>query len=482
MHTIAIIGGGFSGTMSAVNLARFSETPLRICLINKGFPVGRGVAYSTQRPEHVLNVAARNMSALADHPSHFIDWLRTRSEYANAEESALRETFIPRKVYGDYLRSLLLMHARPLGKGAAATIDNIDAEAVDIEPQVDGVSITLSTGETIEADKVLLATGNQAPTDLSSDHQPLEHARYCATPWQDWESRLPDRNETVLLLGTGLSMVDALLTLLALRWEGQIVAVSRHGLLPLSHFRGIEYREFPPSDPSSMGLAELKQLMEEHCSRLSEWGVNGAIVVDRLRPYTQRVWQSFSLDEKREFCSRYSARWSVVRHRIAQQVHEQMSETLLSGRLKVVKGRVRGVESAGSKVRVILDEGPDQAKSLEAGLVINCTGPQTSFSQAKTPLFRNLLARGLVQVDEMDMGLKVDEDFAVLDQEGNRSGRLFAIGPLLRGTLWETVAVPELRGQALRVAQTMLDEYASEEQKRDNWPTEAAYEVLEYCI
>src|SRR5262249_25507730 len=156
------------------------------------------------------------------------------SEYANVEESALRETFIPRKVYGDYLRSLLMMHSRPLGKGAAATIDNIDAEAVDIELHDAGVTITLSTGDKLAPDKLLLATGNQAPTYLSNDYQPLEHSRYCATPWQDWESRLPDRNETVLLLGTGLSMVDALLTLLALRWEGQIVAVSRHGLLPLS--------------------------------------------------------------------------------------------------------------------------------------------------------------------------------------------------------------------------------------------------------
>ena len=32
-----------------------------------------------------------------------------------------------------------------------------------------------------------------------------------------------------------------------------------------------------------------------------------------------------------------------------------------------------------------------------------------------------------------------------------------ALGPLLRGTLWETIAVPELRGQARVVAETILE-------------------------
>jgi uncharacterized NAD(P)/FAD-binding protein YdhS len=103
---VAIIGGGFSGTLTAINLARLSTAPLRISLINCAYPAGRGIAYSTRRAEHLLNVAARNMSALPEYPSHFVDWLLTRTEYANIPEAELRETFMPRRVYGDYLRSL----------------------------------------------------------------------------------------------------------------------------------------------------------------------------------------------------------------------------------------------------------------------------------------------------------------------------------------------------------------------------------------
>src|SRR6187399_3241563 len=123
MHTIAIIGGGFCGSIAAVNLMRLSEGPLRVALINRGSPVGRGVAYGTRRPEHLLNVAARNMSALADHPNHFLEWLRTRSEYSETPEAVLRETFIPRRVYGDYLRGLLQWHASPIRESAETSIE-----------------------------------------------------------------------------------------------------------------------------------------------------------------------------------------------------------------------------------------------------------------------------------------------------------------------------------------------------------------------
>ena len=133
MKTVAIIGGGFSGTLTAVNLARLAKDPLRIVVVNHGPPLGRGVAYSTKRPEHLLNVAARNMSAFPDQPNHFVDWLGTRSEYADVPEAVLREQFMPRKIYGDYVQSLLFWY----GKGAVnpkARIEAIHGETLDIVP------------------------------------------------------------------------------------------------------------------------------------------------------------------------------------------------------------------------------------------------------------------------------------------------------------------------------------------------------------
>ena len=112
---IAIVGGGFSGVMTAVNLARLSTRPLELTVINCRRPTGRGVAYGTRRPEHLLNVAARNMSAFRDEPDHFLRWLRTRSEFDTMPEIELRERFIPRMVYGDYLRSIMHHHLQSAG-------------------------------------------------------------------------------------------------------------------------------------------------------------------------------------------------------------------------------------------------------------------------------------------------------------------------------------------------------------------------------
>ena len=114
MTTIAIVGGGFSGTMAAVNLARLSDHPVRVVVINSKRPLGRGTAYGTTRVEHLLNVAARNMSALPDMPSHFVDWLRSRNDFRSMPVAELREMFAPRRVYGDYVRGLLETCLHPI--------------------------------------------------------------------------------------------------------------------------------------------------------------------------------------------------------------------------------------------------------------------------------------------------------------------------------------------------------------------------------
>lgn len=440
---VAIIGGGYSGVMTAVNLARLGLRPPHITIVNDHRPAGRGVAYGTRRAEHLLNVAARNMSAFPDQPDHLVNWLRTRSEYDLTPEHELRERFIPRMIYGDYLRSLM-HHDLP---DVAIT----NGEAVDIEPR--GL-IQLADGRRIEAQRIVLATGNEAPADLPGAEALQHHPAWAGNPWLPWHERLPPATGTIVLLGTGLTTVDAIITLRALGWLGRIHAVSRHGWLPHAHFRGIEYPDFPPAgvDLAELGLQKLIALMEQHCARLRELGANPAIIVDKMRPHTQRIWQRFSLEERLTFAREHAARWNVLRHRIAPEIHAQVSSAQLTGQLQVHAANIERVEAAGDRVRVLLDGG----KQLEGDLVLNATGPQTRFSATRSTLLRNLLRRGLIASDDMDMGARIDGDHTVIDRSGNRSALLLALGPLLRGTYWETIAVPELRGQARRVAETLL--------------------------
>ena len=458
MKTVAIIGGGFTGTMTAVNLSRLSNQPLRVVIVNAKRALARGTAYGTRRTEHLLNVAARNMSALPDRPTHFVDWLRSRYEYSETPDEELREMFAPRRVYGDYLRSLLASCMTPIDSRCQVQIDTVNDEAVDVVAGDDGgVNVVVSSGDSFDADRVVLATGNQPPGSFPSASPLRYDPRYRSDPWDEWLSRLPPPGGTVVLLGTGLTMVDIVLTLADIGWEGKIVAVSRNGRLPKSHFRGIAYEDFVSDDADSLGLAGLRQLVQRHCERLKQMSQNPAIAIDTLRPHTQRLWRSLSKEDKQDFLRHDVAEWNVTRHRIAASIHSRMTDALDAGRLQVIAGTIEKLIPGEQQIDVVLHDADGNQFTQAGDLIINCTGPQLHFSKTGLPLFASLLRKGLVVTDELDMGIRVDEDFAAIEKDGQPSNTLFAIGPLLRGSLWETTAVPELRGQAMRVAEILLE-------------------------
>ncbi|MDR3404287.1 MAG: FAD/NAD(P)-binding protein [Chthoniobacter sp.] len=466
---VAIIGGGFSGVMTAVNLARLGRRPLHITIINGQRPLGRGVAYATRRAEHLLNVAARNMSAFPNQPDHFWQWLRTRSEYDAVPTQELRERFIPRMIYGDYLRSIMQHHLQAADGLTPVTAEFIDDEATDIEP--DGV-IHLADGGRTKANRIVLACGNEAPAELPGAETLSGHPAWIGNPWRAWDQKLPAHGGSIVLLGAGLTTVDAILTLRALGWQGVIHAISRHGWLPHAHFRGIEYPDFPPPgvDLAELGLEKLIALLELHCARLRDLGANPAIIVDKMRPHTQRIWQGLSLEERTLFVRAWAARWNVLRHRIAPEIHAQIASAELTGQLQVHAAGILRVAAAENRVRVFLSNG----NAIDGDLVINATGPQSRFSATRSALLQNLLRRGLITCDDLDMGVRVDADHTVIEREGGRSRLLLALGPLLRGTLWESIAVPELRSQARHVAETLLDQPVT--------PATEAAVMMEYMI
>ncbi|MGO4443594.1 FAD/NAD(P)-binding protein [Mycobacterium sp. 2YAF39] len=460
---IVVIGGGFSGAMSAVNLARLSEEPLHITVINDEPSIGRGVAYRLRRPEYLLNVAARNMSAFPQEPDHFLQWLRTRSEFESATEVELRERFAPRQIYGDYLRSIVQHHLQSPSEITPVSSEFVIGKAVDVEPRGAGCVVHLADGSTVNADRVVLATGNEPPAPLPGAEDLVDHPAWVGNPWQKWEQRLPHYDKSVVILGTGLTAVDAILTMRAKGWLGSIHAVSRHGWFPHSHFRGIRYPDFPPPgvDVAALGLDELLLLIEEHCAILHERNANPAIIVDKLRSDTQRIWSGFSSEERLRFAKKHAARWNVFRHRIAPDIFSQITSAQLTGQLRVHADSIQKLRASGDQIVVDLADGA----SLEGDLVLNATGPSTKFTATQSVLLQNLLRRGEIAPDDTDMGIHVDFDHTVLTGTGDRSPWLLALGPMLRGTYWETIAVPELRVQARHVAETLLGSTHTEEQE-----------------
>ena len=207
---LAVIGGGASGTLQALHLKRAGAD---VTLIERGATAGRGVAYGTTRPEHLLNVPARRMSAWADDPGHFSRW------YADVA-GATEEDYAPRMVYGDYLT----------GQLAAEGIEAVRGEAADL---ADG-AVLLAGGGRIAADAVVLAPGNFPPATPRGIDTAALGGIWVDDPWTGGLDGLGPK-DVVFLLGTGLTMVDVALTLTATGFRGRMVALSRRGLAPRVH-------------------------------------------------------------------------------------------------------------------------------------------------------------------------------------------------------------------------------------------------------
>ncbi len=168
-------------------------------------------------------------------------------------------------------------------------IETMAGEAVDVVPTADGARVVLSNGQSLEVNKVVLATGNSAPSSLSVKGFDAAHPRYFQNPWADWESKLVDRTENVILIGTGLTAVDAFLSLKDLNWRGKIFAISRNGLLPLSHFKGMEYADWLDPKAGKITLTQAFKAFRRNFRDARSHGVNPAILVDKLRPMTQQA-------------------------------------------------------------------------------------------------------------------------------------------------------------------------------------------------
>jgi len=265
-----------------------------------------------------------------------------------------------------------------------------------------------------------------------------------------------------------------------LGWRGKIFALSRNGLLPLSHFKGFEYPDLVDDKTALSSFRELVAIFKKHYRAAKARKINPAILVDKLRPYTQRIWQNFSLAEKKQFNRHFRTRWNVMRHRIAPEIHQQLQEAIAQGRLEVIKGRLRECQETKDKLSIHF-ESNGVKRMIEVGAVVNCTGPKESYLPSDSSVLNNLCTSGLIQPDEMNMGIKVMPNFSVIDREGHNSQILFAMGSIMKGTLWETLAVPELRSQAFRLAETISSQLAENIAKKRTI-SEAVESVMEYSI
>lgn len=455
MQRIAIIGGGAAGAAVVAQFLRnaadydHSRGCALTWIVGDRAP-GRGVAYETPDEQHLLNVRAANMGLFADRPGDFLDYAAARGVDASGGQ------FLPRAIYGDYLEATLaqLLNAtrRRVTLGARST------EAVALRPLADG-SFGLRTrdGDELRADGVVLALGALPPASLAGVSAPaLASGAYASDPWR-WP-RLPRAPQHVLVIGTGLTGVDALLSAAA-RWpQARLTAVSRRGRLPALHSEG----PLAPYEAQAELIARLRE-----ADRLGHWlrvvraaaaapGVDWRAVLDAVRAETPRLWQALDASQRARFLRHLRPAWEVVRHRMPPQTAARLRALQENGRLRILAARVREIDGGDPLLLVRLQpRGSAHPLTLGADFVIQATGLESATASTPHALVRQLVDDGVVRPDPLGLGLAARPDGRLLRPDGSPWPGLYALGTLLRGATWECTGMPEIRGAARDIAREL---------------------------
>jgi uncharacterized NAD(P)/FAD-binding protein YdhS len=456
VKNIVIIGGGMSGTLVAANLLKQATTPLRIVIVDRSPPIGRGVAYGTDCPHHLLNVPADRLGAYPDDPTGFFGWVAARIGRSTFPHDVTSSDFLPRSLYGQYIYSVLTEARTAAPKNVALEI--VVGEATDIDETSTGPLVKLADGREFPATHVVLALGNlpgEYPIrrSLRFFHGP----RYVHVPWTEGALEGIDPTADVLIVGAGLTAADVILKLACDGHRGTIHALSRRGLLPLAHKFGPPYRDFLHGQPLPDTVREAFHLVKTEARKAIAAGQGWQSVIDALRPYTQAIWQRWSWTERSRFLRHVRPYWDAHRHRYGPQTNAQLDLLRESGQLRFYAGRLQSLtETATAAEAVFRYRGEDKFTTLTVAKVINCTGPRSDYSKYQHPLFINLLARGLIDHDPLALGLNANPDGELYRYRGAPSGWLLALGAPLKGVLWETTAVAEIRVQARALAAKIL--------------------------
>jgi uncharacterized NAD(P)/FAD-binding protein YdhS/predicted metal-dependent enzyme (double-stranded beta helix superfamily) len=455
-RSVVVIGGGFSGTMTAAQILRNAGgAAVDVAIVERQGAVGEGLAYSTRDLSHLLNVPAGRMSAWPDRPNDFVEWAARRHGIADPTD------FLPRHWYGEYVRESLLSAAREAGEASRLTVLFDEARRIIRRP-AGGWIVNFGRGQSLHADAVVLAIGHRPPPDAIGRAWSGPRTRYIADPWLPFATNAIQADDPVVILGTGLTAVDAVLSLNDETRRAPITLVSRRGLPPQAHaaqpLAAVDLRELTASwlaapDPRVKDvLRGLRKKAAECCAEGGDW----RSVVDGLRPHTVTLWQRLSLEERRKFIARLRPFWEVHRHRMASAVAERFNALRDRGLVSILPGRVAAAQGDSDSVRLYIRESDDRLREVQAAWVLNCTGPAASNRAEANPVIGSLLVHGRVRADKLGLGLETTDDGRAIDIHGHLLRDLFVVGTLRKPALWESTAVPELRLQAAAVAECVL--------------------------
>jgi len=459
MNDILIIGGGLSGTLLAAQLLRLPGQR-RVRVFETRAELGRGEAYSATELGHTLNGNAARMSVDPDNPDDLTQWLGSHIAgggwpESDAQHVPVAELFPPRGLFGVYVQQRLA-EARQVGQAHGATVEHVCGEVVDLEVDATGVRLSLADGSQVRGSQAVLATG-MFPAARTRQRQSSGLNAAAVDPWDVHAMRGLDPQGRVLIIGSGLTMVDAVVSLDQAGHRGPIQVYSRHGLLPHVRRQPPAWPDFLAADLSIRSPLQVVRALRGQCRQAMAAGIDWQAPLDTVRAHIGRLWSQASEREKRQFVRHARPWWESHHHRSPPPSDALLQRLLAEGRVTIAAASLLGMAPAengqvGIRVR---DRGQARERVDTGVALINSTGIEYDWRRVDRPLPRQLLARGLIRPGPLALGIAATANGAVQDSEGRASQRLFAMGPPLRGLWWESTAVTDVASQAKALALTL---------------------------
>ncbi len=449
---VLIIGGGLSGTMLAVQLLRLPGQR-HILVIEPRAELGRGEAYSAVELGHTLNGNAARMSVDPDNADDLTQWL---TDYIGAggwpesdqQHVPISELFPPRGIFGVYAQQRLA-EAKAL---SASTVEHVRGEVVDLQVDETTTLLTLDNGQQLRGTYAVLATGMfPAARTPQTESSGLNAA--AVDPWDVQAMTHIDPQSTVLIIGSGLTMVDAVVSLEQAGHRGPIEIFSRHGLLPHVRRQPPSWEDFLAADHSLRSPRQLLREVRRQCRIAQAQGIDWQAPLDTVRAHIGRLWSQAGEREKRQFVRHVRPWWESHHHRSPPLSAQLVARLQADGRLRIQAASFKGLVASDGGVTVRLRRRGEQAVTQVSGAaLINSSGIEYDWRRVARPLPQQLLKRGLIRPGPLALGIAADVSGAVVDAGGNVSPRLFAMGPPLRGMWWESTAVTDVALQAKALA------------------------------
>ena len=434
---VLIVGGGLAGAALAYHVLQRSSQ-LQVTLLEPGPHVGCGIAYGARSPLLRLNVPAARMSLDPEQPLDFV-------RFAGAEADP--DAFLPRALYGQYVSERLRSAAR-LRPDQLRVLGSVALRVCTGPVAVSGSGqrrlVQLDGGRTLAADTVVLATGLSARSGGAT----LPQDERIIDAWDEPAlSRIP-LGARVLLLGTGLSALDAV----QLLERRKLLLLSRHALLPRAHAARTGSFQIPEERlPVPSRLRSLLRWMRRLCADAMAAGVPWQHALDAVRPHTPHIWQQLTAADQQRFLRLVRPYWEVLRHRAAPDILARVAAASAAGQLQLEAGRLLACCAEPTGLRVSIRSRGGQLREQRFDAIVKCLGPSLDPREA-SPLLAALIRDGEAQVCRSGIGIATGPLGRVIDATGRAHEDLFALGVLCRASRWETTSAPDIVREAAALA------------------------------